>query len=269
MTASVPGPRDSYCHGDGASRTDTFGSASPPQGRGPRPRPPSCPPLPSAEEHRRENHPWGDGRDENSPALLRLTVRQPDEMDAVHAGRRRRHGQLVPTGESTSMRGVISWKSVLFAGLVSLGLMPAAAQAGSGPSYCWDEARNPGGANRCTNNQQCDGARTCSAAGRATRAARTAAPAASSATGRARAAPRAGARAQPATPAVDAPVGVLTPPPSRPLPTTEHAAVRGPDPGSPRGSRSFDPRSARWCRPMDSQLSPGLRSRPSHSDGAL
>ncbi|MDO9018311.1 MAG: hypothetical protein Q8S73_12195 [Deltaproteobacteria bacterium] len=63
------------------------------------------------------------------------------------------------------MRGVINWKSVLFAGLVSLALMPAAAQAGSGPSFCWDEARNPGGANRCTNSQQCDGARTCSAAG--------------------------------------------------------------------------------------------------------
>jgi hypothetical protein len=36
------------------------------------------------------------------------------------------------------------------------------AWAGSGPNYGWNEAKNPGGANRCSNANQCDGSRTCS-----------------------------------------------------------------------------------------------------------
>jgi hypothetical protein len=31
-----------------------------------------------------------------------------------------------------------------------------------GPSYSWDEATNPGGPNRCNNDYQCSGTRTCS-----------------------------------------------------------------------------------------------------------
>ncbi|WP_442941767.1 hypothetical protein [Nostoc sp.] len=48
---------------------------------------------------------------------------------------------------------------------MTLSLRPAVVLAGSGPSYCWNEANNPGGPNRCSNNQQCDGARTCSSSG--------------------------------------------------------------------------------------------------------
>jgi hypothetical protein len=48
---------------------------------------------------------------------------------------------------------------------LTLSLAPTVAQAGSGPTFCWNEANNPGGPNRCTNNSQCDGARTCSQSG--------------------------------------------------------------------------------------------------------
>ncbi|MGH8610984.1 MAG: hypothetical protein ACREYF_02775 [Gammaproteobacteria bacterium] len=55
----------------------------------------------------------------------------------------------------------------LRAGLVAaiLGVATMAAQGGSGPAYCRDEAKNKAGPNRCTTNQDCDGARTCSGAG--------------------------------------------------------------------------------------------------------
>lgn len=59
----------------------------------------------------------------------------------------------------------ITRTSWVLAGLMAMALAPVVAQAGNHPCYSWNEARNPGGANRCTNNQQCDGARTCSAAG--------------------------------------------------------------------------------------------------------
>ena len=52
-------------------------------------------------------------------------------------------------------------------------VIPLPIQAGSGPSYCHDEAKNPGGSNRCTVNTDCDGARTCSGAGWCQGAART------------------------------------------------------------------------------------------------
>ncbi|HEX2569486.1 MAG TPA: RICIN domain-containing protein [Polyangia bacterium] len=43
-----------------------------------------------------------------------------------------------------------------------LGAWTATAHAGDNPGYRWDESQNPGGPNRCTNQWQCDGARTCS-----------------------------------------------------------------------------------------------------------
>ena len=63
------------------------------------------------------------------------------------------------------MRAMMNWKWLVMAGLVALAVAPTVAQAGSGPSYCWNEARNQRGPNRCTNNNECDGARTCSSAG--------------------------------------------------------------------------------------------------------
>ncbi|WIG92976.1 RICIN domain-containing protein [Myxococcus sp. SDU36] len=48
---------------------------------------------------------------------------------------------------------------------LALLLLPLTAAAGPGPGYRWDESRNRPGPNRCRDNAQCDGARTCSPAG--------------------------------------------------------------------------------------------------------
>ena len=53
----------------------------------------------------------------------------------------------------------------LGASLMALFLGMAPAWAGSGPTYCHDEAKNAGGSNRCKTAADCDGARTCSPAG--------------------------------------------------------------------------------------------------------
>lgn len=47
---------------------------------------------------------------------------------------------------------------------LALSFAPPVARAGSGPTYCWNEATNPLGPNKCSTNEQCDGARTCSQA---------------------------------------------------------------------------------------------------------
>jgi hypothetical protein len=60
---------------------------------------------------------------------------------------------------NTTARSLVS--KFLALGLV-LSATPMAALAGNHPDYRWDEARNPGGANRCQTDRQCDGARTCS-----------------------------------------------------------------------------------------------------------
>ncbi|WP_163995868.1 RICIN domain-containing protein [Pyxidicoccus caerfyrddinensis] len=48
---------------------------------------------------------------------------------------------------------------------LALLLLPLTAAAGPGPNYRWDESRNRPGPNRCHDDSQCDGARTCSPAG--------------------------------------------------------------------------------------------------------
>ncbi|ATB31873.1 RICIN domain-containing protein [Melittangium boletus] len=52
-------------------------------------------------------------------------------------------------------------------GLAALALLflPLTAAAGPGPHYRWDESKNRPAPNRCRNDSQCDGARTCSPAG--------------------------------------------------------------------------------------------------------
>ena len=47
------------------------------------------------------------------------------------------------------MRAMMNWKWLVMAGLVALAVAPTVAQAGSGPSYCWNEARNQRGPNGC------------------------------------------------------------------------------------------------------------------------
>jgi len=62
------------------------------------------------------------------------------------------------------MRNAKGLKWFVGAGLMVMlmGVMPTVALAGSGPSYCHDEAKNAKGSNKCSTNTDCDGARTCS-----------------------------------------------------------------------------------------------------------
>jgi len=63
-------------------------------------------------------------------------------------------------GSNVNMRfGKLIAATVLFA------LMSGSAFAGSGPTYCRDEADNKLGPNKCATNADCDGARTCSSSG--------------------------------------------------------------------------------------------------------
>lgn len=62
---------------------------------------------------------------------------------------------------ATVFRGTLVLVSVALALVMS----QTVAVAGNDPNYYWDEAKNPGGSNKCTNNNQCDGRRTCSANG--------------------------------------------------------------------------------------------------------
>ena len=50
-------------------------------------------------------------------------------------------------------------------GVAALTLNAPIVQAGNGPGYCHDEATNKMGPNRCSSNNDCDGARTCSGSG--------------------------------------------------------------------------------------------------------
>ena len=55
--------------------------------------------------------------------------------------------------------GLIFGLALMF-GVTAITMNANNAQAGSGPNYCHDEAANKQGTNRCSSNNDCDGART-------------------------------------------------------------------------------------------------------------